>query len=89
MLKKSLEYTLVGFEVPLPLSGCYGVGFKKQKKVYVSNPFLKNHTNRRNSIGCHLRSGDVTIKFVVAVVGVSVFTFVLSFFFLVAAEKKS
>ena len=71
MLKKSLEYTLVGFEVPMPLSGCNGVGFKKQKKVYVSDPFLKNHTNRRKSIGCHLRSGDVTLKFVVAVVGVS------------------
>ena len=35
--------------------------------------FFKNHTKRRNSKGCHLRSGDVIRKLavVVAEVGVS------------------
>ena len=57
---------LVGFEVQMPLGGCNGVGFKKR-----SNPFFKNHTKRRNSKGCHLRSGDVIQKLAVAEVGVS------------------
>ena len=41
LLLSTTEYILVGFEVPMPLGGCNGVGFKEG-----SNPFFQKTTQK-------------------------------------------